>query len=359
MRPWAIFTLGALLLACGGAMSPSGGLGLLLDAERARAAAEVAPALIEGAELARARAEEAEFQRETEAAADLATEGRLLLAAATTELSRHELARRREELEERACALEREATVDAIARLETERRIAREVAGALALREAASEETQAAEDEPRRYRRHREERRSMHRRAAAVVIRRARLSLSAGRSLGVGEPELAALSLRLDEAAREAEPAEMLGQADRVATELRRLLLSARVLSARPAPAVARRLEEDARRAGFEVRREARGMVLSDPAFFDPRSSRPLAERYEQLLRLIRAYPEGALRLEVYGPIERQRRSRARASRLHDALTTDGISAARLESEAVGSDATDARGLRLDALFVAYLHAGR
>lgn len=358
MRHWALFGLSSLALACGGATSPSVGLDTLLDTEGARAAMDAAPELMEGVEDARAGARRAEAEGDLDAAADLATEGRLLLAAATVESSRREAELRRDRMEEEILSLERAASEDEAIRVDLERRIAREVTRSLALGEADAARTRAAEDEPRRYRRHVEERRSMHRRAAAVVIRRARLGLSAGRSLGADAAAIEALSLRVGEAERTSEPAESLRLADEAELDLQRLLLRQRALTRLPAPEAARRLEEDARRAGFEVRREARGMVLSDALFFDPRSSRPVASRYERLLVLLRDYPEGAVRIEVYGPIGRQRRSLARAARLADALAGDGIPAARLAAEAVGSDAVDSRGLRLDALFVAYLHGG-
>lgn len=354
MKPWLLFGLSSLLLACGGGRHSSVDLGELLDAERMRAAAAVAPELVEEAEVARRQAEAAEARGKRASASDRATEGRLLLAAATVELSRSEAAERRSVLEEEMEALERAANEDESARVALERQIAREVASALALSEAQSAAMQAAEDEPRRYRRHAEERRSMHRRAAAVVVRRARLASSAARSLGAEADELDALGERLARAEQAQEPAESLHQADEVEVDLSRLLLHLRAEASLPAPEVARRFEEDARRAGFEVRREARGMVLGDSDFFDPRSSRPVSSRYDLLLALLRDYPEGAVRAEVYGPIDRQRRSQARADRLVASLAADGIAVTRLAAEAVGSDATEAGGVRLDALFVAY-----
>lgn len=196
----------------------------------------------------------------------------------------------------------------------------------------------------------------MHRRAATVVVRRARLSLAAAGTLGADDAEVRALSERLDASSRRAEPVEALGRADEVEREISALLGRLRAASELPAPEVARGLEEAALSAGFEVRREMRGMIVSDEAFFGVRSSRPIASRYEELLRLVRDHPVGAVRIEVYGPIERQRRSRARADRLVGSLGEDGVPSARLSAEAVGSNATAEGGLRLDAVFVAYLH---
>jgi len=353
MRALRLAPLLLSLAGCGAATTQSTLEPLFADPAVAEARRR-APDIYAEAERAREAARRAEGANDVQAAADYATQARLLLTAATVEADRLALEEERLGLERQAREDVRRAIADNAARGELDRRMSRERAADLALQQAEVAFEQAAEDEPRRRRRDENEVRGMHRRAASVLLRRASLALSAAEAMGASAAEVGTLRARIEEARGREDPSAALGEADRIYAEVQAVLGRLRARADAPRADVARSLMSEARVAGFAVHADARGVVLSDDTLFRGGALHPDRRRLERLHTLLVAFPHGQVRIEVFGPTEEARRLEVRARTLAAALARQGIPAERLLHEGVGPDARDVDLHRVDIVFLAY-----
>lgn len=325
----------ALLLVWGlgcASRGPVPTLSPLLDGEDAAEAKKHAPDLFAAAERAHEEAIGASRAGDDEAAADHATRGRLLYAAARYEALRVEAEEERIAFERRARRADAARRRDDAARAEVEREAHRLLALQVAEEQAELAFQAAEEVETRGGRVRGPERDRMHREAAAVLRRRAELVLRAAEALGAPSDEVEAISGRLTQASSIPVPAEAVRAADRALREANALLGALR--GARPGPTRGElvALLDEATKRQFPASLTERGVVLDVAGVFGSTANVPDPIRIARLADLLRAHPHGSVRIEAraQGTPAAERRAEARAKSVVDGLTKAGIDGARL-----------------------------
>lgn len=325
---------GLLTLAGCASKGPVPALSPLLASEEAVEARRHAPDLVAAAERAHQDAIDAAKRGDQDAAADHATRGRLLFAAARFEALRVQAEEDRIAHEKRAMSADSARRRDEVARTEAEREAHRLLAVAVAEEQAELAFRAAEEVETRAGRVRGPERDRMHREAATFLRRRAELVARAAEALGAPSREVEELVQRLETQNRaNVAPAEAVKDADRALREAQALLGRARAM--RPGPTrgeIASLLDEAAKRH-LGATLEERGIVFDVTSFFPGVAPTPDAVKLGRLADLLRAHPHGSIRVETHAPTTpaAERRAEARAKALAEGLSRSGMEGRRVE----------------------------
>ena len=297
-RPTLVL-LSAAIGACAGSQAARTS-DLLFSTPEADLAREDAPDLYGQAELASARADEAERHKDEPAADDYRTESRLWLAAAVVEAERVKLDRRRAELQVQEEHWGKQLARDQRASATVARDISRHEANAVALREAERLATLT-------------ESTSVSDATLDAVLARVRLNLALAEALGATDEQLLPLRERADLVARKRPSAARIAESLLVESEI--LIGQTRTDWPTPRPGASTALIETASVAGFDADRLGSGVLIRSRRFFtsDGQVSTATVRRF---IGLLEAFPHGPVACQVAVPEPSSRGWSRRVARL-------------------------------------------
>lgn len=284
--------LGACLLATGCASRQAVRTSeSIFGSPAAEIAQQLAPDLYEEAKLAAAQAEQAQRDKDDQAADDYRTESRLWLVAAIAEADRIQIDQRRADLEREEERWSKQLARDQDASAEVAGDISRFQAKVIALQEAQRVEALSEGRLP----------------SAAVIealITRIRLNLALADAFGAPEQEVGRLRDRAEALARQGE--ESGRSAEALLRQTEDLIGRTRAHFPVPRPGATIELVQSASASGFSADHSATGVIVRSQEFFgaDGNVSRAKLKRFSALLA---AFPHGPVGCQVAVPNDHSR----------------------------------------------------
>lgn len=263
----------------------------LFESPPAELAHQHAPDLYEQAQMAWAKADEAERHKNQPAADDHRTEARLWLTAGVAEAERVQLDQRRAQLQQEEERWARQLARDQEASAVVARDISRYEARAVALREA--ERLTALSEAPATS-------------AATVdaILTRVRLNLALAEAFGAVDDQLVPLRQRADVLGRKRPASAKAAEALLLKSEA--LIGAMRAQWPEPRPGASTELVETALVTGFAADRTGSGVVIRSERFFT--SGGPVSSAtVKRFHGLLAAFPHGPVACQVAVPELRRR----------------------------------------------------